>query len=157
MMTIKYSLTRSEIVRSFLLALRTVPRLRSVIIGYSLLLGVFSLLSHRVFSGSLALHDVFVALAWSFFALILMQLWLFVRGKTTERTLTISEQGIATEIGSMHGQIPWSNVKAVTSTRSYIVIVGLRGNSFIIPDRAFGGSDARTQFVAQIQQWRGIA
>ncbi len=156
-MTIKYSLTRSEIVRSFLLALGTVPRLRSVIVGYSLLLGIFSLVSHRVLSGPITLHDVFVALGWSLGAFLLMPIWLFVRGKTQERTLTISQQGIATEIGSMHGKIPWGDVKAVTAARSYIVIVGLKGNSFIIPDRAFGGPEARSQFLTQSQQWRGIS
>ncbi len=84
-----------------------------------------------------------------------MPLWLYIRGKTDERTLTVSPDGISTEIGSLRGQIPWSKVKLVNDTSSHVLIVGATGNAFLIPARAFQDSYQRSQFLMQIGHWRG--
>ncbi len=83
-----------------------------------------------------------------------MPLWLFVRGRTGKRTLTVSADGIYTEIGRIRAQIPWRQVKLVTESEQYILIARLGGNSFFIPVRAFSGRDSRDQFLAEIDRWR---
>ncbi len=62
--------------------------------------------------------------------------------------------GISTEIGSLKGQIPWSKVKEATSTNRFVLIVGVTGNAFFIPSRAFTGPEQQGQFMTHIGQWR---
>ena len=153
-MTIKYSLSRAEIVRPFFRSLGSSPRFLAIILVYSAGLGVVSLVMKGAFSRSLTSHDVIVALSWMAGALVFMPLFLYIRGKIDERTLTVSPEGISTEIGSLKGQIPWSKVKLVTEANQHVLIVGSTGNAFFIPGRAFQGPDQQSEFVAQIDHWR---
>ncbi len=153
-MTIKYRLTRVEIVRSYLRSLGSSPKFLMRIVIYSAAVGVFALATGGALSRPLTLHDAVVALAWAGGVFVFMPLWLFIRGKTDERTLTISPEGISTEIGSRKGQIPWTKVKVVATTSAHVLIVGATGNAFFIPGRAFQGLDQQAQFVQQIDHWR---
>jgi hypothetical protein len=153
-MTIKYALTRAEIARSFALSLRRSPRFLGTILIYSAALGVFSLATSRAFSRPLTVRDVTVFLAWMAGAFVCFPLWLFIRGKTDQRTLTISPEGISTEIGSLKGHVPWTKVKIVSDVGAHVLIVGSSGNSFFIPGRAFQLPDQQAQFITKIAQWR---
>ena len=82
-----------------------------------------------------------------------MSLWLFIRGKTTERTFTISPQGIATEIGPLKKEISWREIRHASDLGQHILIVVLTGNAFTIPARAFQGSGEQAKFAAQITNW----
>jgi hypothetical protein len=134
MITIKYSLTRMEI--------------------YLVGLGFLGLAMTGAFSRPLTLSDAWVALAWVIGAFLLMPVIFFVRGKTKERTLTVSQDGISTQIGRLKGQVPWSKVKLVNDTGKFILIVGRTGNAFFIPGRAFRGPGELAEFTAQIDRWR---
>jgi hypothetical protein len=81
----------------------------------------------------------------------------FVRGKTQERTLSVSEHGISTKIGSIDAQLPWTKVKEVKDSGRYILIVGRSGNSFFVPSRAFRGAEERGEFLSQIRRWHKAA
>jgi len=153
--TLRYTLTRIEIVRSYFQSLAASPKFLAMILIYSAAMGVFLLVVRGAFSRPLRLNDVIFALAWMLGVFSFMPLWLFIRGKTSERTLSISANGISTEIGSLKGQVPWGKVKIVTDARQHVLIVGTTGNAFIIPSRAFQGPDQRAQFIEQIQHWRG--
>jgi hypothetical protein len=85
---------------------------------------------------------------------LFMPLWLFVRGKTAERTLTVSHKGISTEVGKLKGHVPWNRVKLVTNTGGYVLIAAATGNAFFIPSRAFQTPQQRAQFLQQIEEWR---
>jgi YcxB-like protein len=152
--TIKYALTRIEIVRFFLRGVKSSPKFLAMILICLVGLGAFTLAMRSAFSRSLTSRDVVIAVAWPAGALIFMLLWLFIRGKTDERTLTVSPDGISTQIGSLKGQIPWSKVKLVTRTNRHVLIVGATGNAFFIPSRAFQGPDQQAKFVTQIDHWR---
>src|SRR5690348_7994404 len=154
-MTIKYALTRAEIVRSFFQSLRSSPKFLAMILIYFAALGLLSLIARGALSRSLAPRDLIIASAWAAGVLVFMPLWLLIRGKTDERTLTVSPEGISTEIGSLKGQIPWSKIKLVTNTSRHVLIVGATVNAFFIPSRAFSGQDQQREFVSQIEQWRG--
>ena len=153
-MTIKYALTRAEIARSFFRSLASSPKFLAMILIYSVALGIFSLAARGALSRSLARQDVITALAWMVGAFLFMPLWLFIRGKTNERTLTISPEGIATAIGSLKGQLPWSKIKLVTETNRHVLIVGATGNAFFIPSRAFEAPGQQVEFMTQIGRWR---
>ena len=81
----------------------------------------------------------------------------FVRGKTEERTLSVSEQGISTQIGALDSQLPWTRVKEVKDSGTYILIVGRSGNSFFVPSRAFSGTRERAEFLSEIRRWHRTA
>jgi hypothetical protein len=153
-MTIKYALIRSEIVRSFWHSLSSSPRLRTVVCLYAAGVGALRLALDGVLSGSITPRDVMIAIAWAVGAFAFMPLWLFIRGKTAERTLTISAQGIFTEIGSLKGQFAWRTVSEVTPMRYGVLIARVGGNAFFIPSRAFVATADRTEFLTQISLWR---
>jgi hypothetical protein len=144
----------AEIVRSFFRNLSSSPKFLAIILIYSFVIGGFSFSLRGGFSRSLTLRDIILALAWTVGAFIFMPLWLFIRGKTAERTLTVSPEGISTEIGSLTGQVSWNQVKLVTGTSRHIPIVGASGNAFFIPSRAFQEPDQQAQFIKQIDLWR---
>jgi hypothetical protein len=153
-MTIKYALTRAEIVRFFLQGLRKSPRLLAIVLICSLWPGLFSLATEGAFSRPLTASDAKVAFVWTIGAFCFFLLLIFVRGKTAERTLSVSEQGISTEIGSIKGQVPWSKVKVVSDTGRYVLIARTNGNAFFIPRRAFSGPEQQLQFMTEISHWR---
>jgi hypothetical protein len=130
------------------------PKFLATIPIYSASLGVFSLLLGGAFSHPLSVHDLIVVLVWMLGAFAFMPLWLFIRGKTAERTLTVSPEGISTEIGSLKGHVPWSKVKLVTFASQHVLIVGATGNAFFIPSRAFQGPEEKAQFIKEIDHWR---
>jgi YcxB-like protein len=127
-----------------------------MVVFYSVALGLLPLLFNGAFSRGVESHDVIVGFAWMVGAFTFMPLWLFLRGKTSERTLTVSQNGISTQIGSMKGEIPWSKVKLVAEADENVLIVGATGNAFFIPGRAFQSPDQKAQFIEQIMSWRGV-
>jgi len=157
MITIKYSLTRMEIVRSYFRSLQTAPKFRAIILVYLVGLGLLRLAITGAFSRPLTLRDASGALAWVIGAFLLMPVVFFVRGKTNERTLTVSQDGISTQIGRHKGQVPWSKVRLVRDTGTFILIVGPTGNAFFIPGRAFSGPREHSEFTAQIDRWRALS
>lgn len=147
-MTIKYALTRAEIARSFFRSLASSPKFLAMILIYSVALGIFSLVARGALSRSPTRQDGITALAWMVGAFVFMLAWLFIRGKTDERILTISPEGIATEIGALKGQLPWSKIKLVTETNRHVLIVGATGNAFFIPSRAFKAPGQQAEFAS---------
>jgi len=121
-----------------------------MILIYSVALGIFSLVARGGLSRSPTRQDVITAFAWMVGAFVFMPVWLFIRGKTDERILTISPEGIATEIGTLKGQLPWSKIKLVTETNRHVLIVGATGNAFFIPSRAFKAPGQQAEFMTQI-------
>ncbi len=106
---------------------------------------------------ALTSRDAFAAIAWSTAMFCFVIAMVFVRGKTAERTLSVSEFGISTQIGSIDAQLPWTKVKEVKDSGRYILIVGRTGNSFFVPSRAFRGAEERGEFLSQIQRWHKAA
>jgi hypothetical protein len=106
--TIKYALTRTEIVRSYSHSLTTSRKFLAMIVIYSVALGLLPLLVNGAFSRGVETHDAIVAFAW-----------------------------MLTQIGSMKGEIPWSKVKLVADGDEHVLIVGATGNAFFIPAEHF--------------------
>jgi hypothetical protein len=120
---------------------------------YVLIIGLSYPAMSGVFSRPLIVESVVEALAAAVGGFCLMVLYLFLRGKTDVRTLTISEQGISTEIGSLKGQVPWNKVSAVAHAGNCVLILRSNGNAFFIPGRAFSGPEQQAQFITEVRAW----
>ena len=151
--TIEYALTRREILWSFLQGLAESPKFRTKILLFSAAIGMSGLLPKAILSRSLTLKDTIDAAGWAVGSIAFIALGVSVFGKTARRTLTISPNGISTEIGRLTGQVPWNKVKEVTECTQSVLIVGRNGNAFFIPNRAFADLDHRSQFLAEIKRW----
>ena len=152
-LSIEYALTRGEIFRAFLQSAAGSPRYLLTIILNSVTFGVITLLFRAAPLARLTMRDAISALTWTLGLLLLMPLWIFIRAKTDRRTLTISRDGITTEIGRHNGKVPWPKVKIITETPRFVLIARTNGNAFFIPDRAFSGVDQRQHFVTEIRRW----
>ena len=153
-MTIQYSLTRSEIVRVFLLSLGRSPRLLVIVIAISAWPALIWLSITGAYLNGIRLPNLLAGVAWMAGGFLSFTLLLFLRGKTSERTLTISREGIATTIGRMRGSVSWSKIKEVKETDRYVLLISRIGNAFFIPSRAFDSVDQRQDFLSSISIWR---
>lgn len=152
-MTISYSLTRFEIVRTYLYVIPRSPRIITVVLIISAWPGFVRLSTKWTLSHHLNAGDFLAALVWVVVAFFLLLIWVFLRAKTKVRTLTISEQGIYTEIGRIKADYPWSKIKGIKDVGDYILIVNRSGNAFFIPNRAFDGIEQRSRFLTQMNYW----
>jgi len=153
-MTIQYSLTRADILRSFFRSLKSSPRFLVTVLGYSVAFGLFTMLARGDFSRSIAPDDLLIALAWTVAAFFFMPGYFLIRYKRELRVLTTSQEGITTEMGDRKATVSWSRIKQVRNTRRNVFLVGSSGNAIVIPSRAFQGPDQQAQFVAEIDVWR---
>lgn len=152
--TIEYALTRSEVARAYLQAVRQLPEYRRRVIMVAAVCAIapmfFRILTTHHFGGPEILSAAIV------FAVImgLLPIGLFLGAKTDKRTLTISPDGISTSIGTKSARIPWKSVKIVKDSGTFILVARTNGNAFFIPDRAFVSADDRAGFLEQIGIWR---
>ena len=78
--------------------------------------------------------------------------------KPKERTLTVNENGIDTEIGKLKRHIGWHEVSKVEEASQAILIVRKRsGNAFIVPKRAFPSAQEREEFYKAAKDWQSKA
>ena len=152
-MTISYSLTRFEILRTYLFVLPRSPRILTVVLIVSAWPGFVWLSSKGAFSRTLTIGDFLAALVWMVGTFFLLLLWIYLRAKTKVRTLTVSEAGIYTEIGRIKGDYPWTKVKEIEDVGEYILVVNRNGNAFFIPDRAFVDKERRIAFLEEVNHW----
>ena len=153
-MTIEYALTRVEIVRYFLRSAARFPRLMVTLLLYTVIMDCIVLAGIGTFSHGLTVRAAATALALAALFLLLLPVTLFLRGKTSTRSMTVSSDGISTQIGSLQALVPWRKIKTVVAYDQYILIAGVSGNAFSIPGRAFSDPEHRVRFLAEIQQWR---
>ena len=151
--TLRYALTRGEILRFFLLGLRRSPRMLGTVIIYSAILGLVYPATSGALFRSPSVHNITADVASLIAAFCFMILLIFVRGKTDVRTLKVSETGITTEIGSLKGSAPWNTIAVVDDVGKYVLIARSNGNAFFIPSRAFAGPEEQAQFHAQACSW----
>jgi hypothetical protein len=91
---------------------------------------------------------------WTTVAFCFFLFWIFLRAKPKQRILTVSEQGIHTEIGSIKENYPWGKLKEVKDVGPYLLMVTWIGNAYLIPSRAFSDSAQRQEFIAEVARYR---
>lgn len=152
-MTIEYALTRTEIVLGYFRSLRSSPKHLSIILLYALGMAILTLAMIGAFSRPLMLGDIAAAVASAAGFVVLMSAVLFIRAKTSTRSLTISPEGISTRIGTIQARIPWHKFKVISATDHRILLARMNGNAFFIPNRAFSSSEHKIEFVDNIRRW----
>ena len=151
--TIEYALTRTEVVQGFFRSVAASSKYRVTILVYAVGLVAIFLTSNAVFARTFSLRDFLIGLMQGIACLAFIPFWLFLRAKTTMRSLTTSPEGISTQIGSMNVRIPWQKVKVISETPRFVLVSRSNGNAFYIPNRAFTDPDQKTRFVDQLKQW----
>ena len=151
--TVEYALTRREILYYFVRATARSARLFSPLLLFAVVAGIANLITRGVSLHSLQPSDFASAAAWALGALVFMAAWIFIRGKTSTRTLTISPTGIYTEIGKLRSETPWQKVIEVNDGSRFVLISCSNRNSYFIPERAFATTADRTTFVSAAQSW----
>ena len=101
----------------------------------------------------LTMRDLVNALLGLCTFFVLLPLVIFIRAKTTMRSLAISPEGISTVIGSLQGHVAWRKIKIVEEKEGFVLIAGTSGNAFYVPNRAFATPDQKAEFVANAQTW----
>ncbi|HEV2464357.1 MAG TPA: YcxB family protein [Acidobacteriaceae bacterium] len=152
-MTIEYALTRTEIVQGYFRGLKASPKFLFIVLFYFAVLAILILASTGAFSRPLTLVDAIIFVAIVVGSIPLLSLVLFVRAKTSKRSLTISPEGISTSVGKLQGQTPWRKIKVVSVTDEIILIAGANGNAYFIPNRAFSSPGQRSEFVDKVRNW----
>jgi hypothetical protein len=152
-MTIEYALTRIEVVRGFFGSLRASRKYLLTILIYSLVVGVIVLIGRGALSRPPRPNDAMSFLAGVVGYLLFLPLMLFIRAKTSNRSLTISGVGISTRIGSLVGNVSWRKIGAVEEGDTFLLIARINGNAFFIPDRAFSSPEEKVRFFDQAREW----
>lgn len=155
-MTIEYALTRTEVVRGFFGSLGKSPKFLAIILLYASAMAILILAGTGAFSRPLAVGDAVVAVAILVCFIPFLSLWLFLRAKTSKRSLTISGDGISTQIGKIQTQLPWRKIKIISVADHRILLAGANGNAFLIPNRAFSSLKEKAEFAAKIRDWANV-
>ena len=71
------------------------------------------------------------------------------------RTVSASEAGIQTSIGSKSESVKWAEIKGIETSSEHIVITARKTlSAFLIPRRAFQTEDDRARFLEAVQSWQ---
>ncbi len=152
-MTVEYALERTEIVQNFFRSLGSSPKYLLTLLCYAFGFGIFELAITGAFSKPFTISDVYTFLIAAASLMVFLPILLFLLGKTSKRSLTISPDGIATEIASHKGQVPWKQVRTIFHHADFVLIARTNGNAFLIPKRAFSDSGQQREFAALATQW----
>ena len=152
-LTIEYALTRREVLLSFLRSLAVSPRFRRAILLYAAAVALLVSLIRTSILRSFTATDALIAVCSGAGYLVFISVWITLRGKTSKRTLTISSRGIATKIGRLKAEIPWSKIGSIADTSKFVLIARTNGNAFFVPNRAFSSPEQRGEFSAKITAW----
>lgn len=152
-MVIEYQNRRSHVLIAILFSLRHTRRTQFILLGISATPGVAYLLSRYLHRGFLVLKDFIIAGVFAlglFLALIVVSIF---TNKIGKRTLSIDQDGIKTKIGSRVGMFPWKMISRIVNQNNRVLILGKKGNVFLIPSSAFTDADTRTRFVRLADQY----
>jgi hypothetical protein len=94
-----------------------------------------------------------IAALIGFLAVAFFPLYPLIHFKPDERMLRIRPGGVSTTIGHKSGDIPWTAVERIVAEKDFVYIIGVSGNAFGVPSRAFEGDAQRKEFVELATAW----
>lgn len=156
-MTIQYALTRTEACQGYFRSLRNSRRYLGTILLYAVGLSGLVLVERGVTTRAFTFNDVAIGLLAGVAFMLFLPIMLFIRAKTSKRWLTLSPDGISTQIGTIRGGVSWKQIKVISETDRYVLISRASGNAFFVPSRAFSNSEQRAEFVTRAKRWANIA
>lgn len=155
-MTVRYALSRGEMMTAMWYSARYSGRLRRRILVLPAFVAVASLIGAYVGRHVITTADLMIAAAWGVGALLLMPMLVAARTKTQERVLELTPEGITTTLGRLSGAVPWRAVAFVHDVGQFVVIAGHNMNAFLVPNRAFDDEQQRTDFMNQARAFAQI-
>lgn len=155
-MTVRYALSRSEMLTAMWYSAKYSGRLRRRILVLPAFVAVASLLGAYVGRHVITTADLMIAAAWAIGALLLMPMLVAARTKGQERILELTPDGVTTRIGSLSGTVPWRAVAFVDDVGPFVVIAGHNMNAFLVPNRAFADDQERAQFIDEARTFARI-
>jgi len=151
-MTIRYSLRRGDVWSAYWIMWRRRWPLKLsqlFIASCAFFVSLSWLAPHRTATPG----EVVRALGVALLSILWLPLYPLLRFKPQERTLTIGPAGIATSIGKLSKELPWSAVGGLESEENRFYIVAKTGNMFIVPSEAFASQGDRAEFERSTRQW----
>ena len=105
------------------------------------------------------------SLVWSFpvfitaticgiFSIIWLPIFPQIKFKPQIRRLTINENGITTSIRNVRGECTWKEIASIIQSNGNIYIIGIGGNGFVVPLRAFSSVQEKKEFLDLCLQYR---
>ncbi len=152
-MVIEYQIKRFDLVKSYFYNLAHSKRTQFIIFGLTVLMIVISLLRSYRNHGNLTLSDFIAALLSGLGLILVIPVLSFLTAETQKRTLSITQEGIETKIGTRKGTILWKAIDSVVSTEDRIFITGKNANTFTIPSSAFSSDELRNKFFELATQY----
>ncbi len=149
--SVRYASSRAEVWRAYwrAWASRGVWRFHA---GLAVLVGVIAAL--RGLDVSACLADGAAAFALCLVVFPLLSQLMF---KPAMREFTIDATGWQTRIGAQTATRAWREVRTVADAGDLIEIIGVNGNSMLVPRRAFADGRARAEFLAAAVAWHAAA
>ena len=154
-MEIRYSATPGDVSAVFRHNLRHSWRFRLVLAGLALYPAALIAIVALVARGHITARGMLAGLAIGLLTVVALPLIARLRTKRDERVLLVDAHGIQTSIGTLSGQVPWSEVASVNVTPEHVFITGKNANAFAIPSRAFATEEVRVAFIQQVSAFRG--
>lgn len=151
-MTVTYALRRRDVWNAYWFTWRTGWTLK---LSQLFIVGCifFVVVSRRAVGRPPNRADVVVAAIWAIPVLLFLPIYPLLRFKSQMRTLTISPQGIHTQIGNLSREISWRAIGRMRREGDRLYIVGKTGNSFAVPDHAFSSTLDRDAFETAAREW----
>jgi hypothetical protein len=146
-MTLRYALSRGEVASGYFYSWKYSSSFRAQMLRMAAIVGIASVVVSYLGSKPLTPADFLRGAALAAGLLAFMPVWLALRAKTQERTLELTTEGIATQIGARRATLPWSTVSAVSDARAFVIIGRKNMNAFFIPRRAFADDGAKRHFI----------
>lgn len=151
-MTIEYHSSRGDVLAAYVHTWRHSLRMRlnQVLLVLLVLVAASSVLRA---SGESYRTTIVRSSLWAAAVLAVLVLYPQLMFKSKRRQLTIGPEGIHTSIGTLKGDIPWSQVISIATVgdRTYVIRKNL--NSLIVPSRAFSSVEQRTEFIRSAETW----
>jgi ABC-type transport system involved in multi-copper enzyme maturation permease subunit len=141
-----------EIVRSFYRSLLASRKHFITILSYAAVIGLIFAIG-GVLSRSSATASAIRFLCGTAGFICFLPIMLFIRAKTSTRSLTIFQEGISTNIGTLSAKVRWDQINVIEEGQSFILIGRRNGNAFYIPDRAFADLTKKAEFLELARRW----
>jgi hypothetical protein len=146
-MTIKYTATPADVGALYSYCWRNSAYFRRRLIFNSVLVGLAIIAIPFFVDGKVGKSDIVIALSVTVAFPFVVPLIAKLRTKKSQRTLSISANGIHTQIGTKTGDIPWARVAELFVTEEHIFLLGRNLNGFCIPRTAFSNAPDREDFI----------
>jgi hypothetical protein len=149
--TLSYRSTRGDVWRWYWRMWRRKFWLVQLLLSVCIVVVMFQITRGSLFSLLLLLVLCFVG------AIVVFSSVPQILFKSATRTLSVSESGWVTTVGSKSGARHWNEIGPIEENATHVILTTWSGSAMLIPKTAFTTEEQAQQFVAQARQWQADA